>query len=176
MTKPPVVAPRSAEARTFVVISVPASLAAWQLGFDLGAFESIDHRWVWNIWVLSVVALVSSFAFRGSGYHLARRWQVVLVLPSLSLAADYFLDSESSWIALVLALLSAATFPLALYLLARQLAGDFFTMRRRIQVVAATLVIGVFWVALLVGEAHPKFLTCDDFRTAGDFVPANCSP
>ena len=73
----------SAAARTFVVTAIGACLAAFNLGFDLGAFQNIDHRKIWAIWVIATVALVASYLFRDDDYRLGGRWRFVLLVPSL---------------------------------------------------------------------------------------------
>lgn len=78
----------SPAARTFVVTATGASLAAFNLGFDLGAFNNIDHRKIWDVWVICTVALISSYLFRDDEYRLGGRWRFVLLVPSLWLIAD----------------------------------------------------------------------------------------
>lgn len=172
----PTGASRTTEARTFVVVVVGSGLVAWQIGFDLGAFDTVDHRWRWTIWVLSFTALVSSLIFRNSEFALRRRWQVVLAIPTLRIISDYFLPYGESVASNVVLLASAATFPLALYTLARLLAGHYFGMRNRIRVAATAMIVAIFLAGLVVGEAHPRYLECEDFERIGDYVPANCSP
>jgi len=64
----------------------------------------------------------------------------------------------------VVLLASAATFPLALYTLARLLAGNYFGMRTRIRVAAAAMIVAILIAGLVVGEAHPRYLECEDFE------------
>lgn len=172
----PIEASRTTEARTFVVVVLGSGLVAWQVGFDLGAFETVDHRWRWTIWVLSFTALVSSFIFRNSEFALRRRWQIVLAIPTLRLVSDYFLPYGESLASNATLLAAAATFPLALYTLARLLAGHYFGMRTRIRVAATAMIVAIFIAGLVVGEAHPRYLECEDFERIGDYVPANCFP
>ena len=40
----------------------------------------------------------------------------------------------------------------------------------------SALVIGIFLVGLYVGVGHDRFITCEDFARAGDYVPENCRP
>ena len=167
---------RTAEARTFVVVVLGSGLVAWQIGFDLGAFDTVDHRWRWTIWVLSFTALVSSFIFRNSEFALARRWQLVLALPTMRLISDFYLPYGESLVSNVVLLISAATLPLALYTLARLLAGHYFGMSTGIRAAATVMIATIFIAGLVVGEAHPRYVECDDFERIGDYVPENCTP
>jgi hypothetical protein len=163
------------EAPTFVVLMVSSGVVAWQLGFELGAFETIDYRWLWLVWVLSVVALVSSVVFRGSTFDIARPWQFVLVIPTVRVVVDFFVPVNGA-VSLALDIASAATLPLTLYILARLLAWKFFELSWRTQVIGAALVVGIFLTGWLVGDSHRRYLTCYDFIRAGDYVPADCTP
>ncbi|MEL7210837.1 MAG: hypothetical protein AAGK32_21815, partial [Actinomycetota bacterium] len=112
-----------AEARTFTVLAVAACLFAWDIGFDIGAFETVDHRRFWAIWVICTVALIGSQLFRDSLQKAGRRRRWVLVVPSLWLLADFLLTDEDAFIGVVLTVLTVAALPFGLYVLARLLAG-----------------------------------------------------
>jgi len=161
------------EASVFVVLMASSGVVAWQLGFEQGAFGMIDYRWFWLVWVLSVVALASSLMFRGSAFDVARPWQLVLLVPTIGLIANYFLPVDGA-ISFGLDIASAATLPLTLYIMARLLGRKFFTLSWRTQVGGSLLVAGVFVTGLLVGDSHPRYLKCYDFVHAGDYVPPNC--
>ncbi len=164
----------SPAARTFVVTAIGASLAAFNLGFDLGAFENVDHRKIWAIWVISTVALVASYLFRDSDYHLGGQWRFVLLVPSLWLIADVLIADGSAVIALLV--LSIMTLPFAGYILIRLVAGDFVSLTPRLRTALVVTAVGVFAVGWYVGDGHARFLTCDDFARSGEFVPDNCTP
>lgn len=163
------------EARTFVVLAVGAGFTAWDLGFDLGAFDTIDHRRFWAIWILCTIALVASYLFRDAELDLIGRWRFVFIVPTLWLAADFLLTDDNGAATIVLSVLSVATLPVAIYMLFRLLAGDFFALQRRSQIVLMALTIAIFLVGLYVGAGHERFLTCDDFARAGDYVPTDCA-
>lgn len=168
--------PDRTEARTFVVLAIGGGFTAWDLGFDLGAFGTIDHRRFWAVWILCTIALVASYLFRSAELESIGRWRFVFLVPTLWLLADFLLTDDSGAVTVVLSLVSVATLPVAVYLLFQLLAGDFFALRRRPQLVLAALTVGIFLVRLYVGQGHERFLTCDDFERVGDYVPANCTP
>lgn len=165
----------SPAAQTFVVTATVTSLAAFDLGFDLGAFENIDHRKIWAIWVLCTVALVSSYLFRDDD-HLGGRWRFVLLVPSLWLIADVFVVSGSASVVILLLILSILALPFAGYILIRLVAGDFVSLTSTLRTALIATAIGVFAVGWYVGDGHPRFLNCNDFALAGEYVPENCRP
>ncbi|MDJ0770987.1 MAG: hypothetical protein QNJ12_19505 [Ilumatobacter sp.] len=166
----------SPAARTFVVTATGASLAAFNLGFDLGAFENIDHRKIWAMWVLCTVALVSSYLVRDRDYRLGGRWRLALAVPSLWLVADLFFVTSSNVAVVVLLILSLGALPFAMYIIIRLVAGDFVSLTARLRVALVVTALVVFAVGWYVGDGHPRFLSCRDFARAGEFVPANCEP
>ena len=87
---------RRSEARTFVVLAIGAGFTAWDLGFDLGAFDTIDHRRFWAIWILCTVALVASYLFRDAELEPIGRWRFVFIVPTLWLVADFLLTQEDN--------------------------------------------------------------------------------
>lgn len=165
----------SPAARTFVVTATAAALAAFNLGFDVGAFRNIEHRKTWAIWVLCTVALIASYLFRNSDYRLGGRWRTALALPSLWIIVDFLTDTSSTVIVVVLLIASLATLPFALYVLVRLVAGDFVAFPARLRNALIVTALGVFAVGWAVGENHARFLTCRDFERAGEYVPDNCA-
>lgn len=166
----------SAAARTFVVTATGASLAAFNLGFDLGAFENIDHRKIWAVWVICTVALISSYLFRDEDYRLGGHWRFVLLVPSFWLIADIFTVIGSDVIVIILLVLSILALPFAGYILIRLVAGDFVALTPTLRAALVATAIGVFAVGWYVGDGHPRFLSCNDFALAGEYTPDNCTP
>ncbi len=150
------------------------SLAAFNLGFDIGAFNNVDYRKILSIWVLSTIALVSSFVFRRSDYHLGGRWRFVLLIPSLWVVAD-FIDTSDA-IVLTLLVASVATLPLTGYILVYLIAGDFIKLSAKFKIVLVMIAVGIFALSVGIGHTHPRFLSCNDFAKAGDYTPENCTP
>ena len=164
-------------ARTFVVTATGASLAAFNLGFDLGAFENVDHRKIWAIWVLSTVALISSYALADADYKLGGSWRLAL-LPCRACGCSPTSSSprDSQAVVTILLVASVIALPFALYVLARLVAGDFFELTNRLRWVLIATVLLVFAVGWYVGDGHERFLSCADFELAGEYTPENCVP
>ena len=162
------------EGRTFVILAAGAGFVAWDLGFDLGAFDNIDHRRFWAIWILCTIALVAGWLFPDPDLVKAWRFRWILAIPSLWLITDLIDVGTGAAATTVLIALSVLTLPLAFYVIAELLAGDFFRLQRRTQAVLVALVGLIFVTGWYVGNGNDRFVTCEDFERAGDFQPANC--
>jgi hypothetical protein len=60
--------PSDARVKTFAVVVAPAALAAWQVGFELGAFDVISYRRIFAVYVVSTVVLIATFIASDSGF------------------------------------------------------------------------------------------------------------
>ena len=161
-------------ARTFVVTATAAGLTAFNVGFDLGAFENIDHRHFWAVWVICTVALVASYLFDDGDYRLGGRWRLALAVPTFWLIADFLFVTSIGWVVVLLAAVSLITVPFAIYVLVHLVAGDYIGLPNRLRIALVALTVGVFAVGLYVGYGHERFLTCDDFARAGEYQPDDC--
>lgn len=164
----------TAEGRTFVLLAAGAGFAAWELGFDLGAFDNIDHRRFWAVWILCTIALVAGWLFPDPDLAKAWRFRWILAIPSLWLITDLIEVGKGATATTILIALSVLTLPLALYVIAELLAGDFFRLQRRTQGVLVALVALIFVTGWYVGNGNNRFITCQDFERAGDYQPENC--
>jgi len=164
----------TAAARTFVVTGIGAGIAAFNLGFDIGAFSNFNHRRFWAVWVICTVALAASFVFRNADFRLGGHWRAVLTIPTVWLLADLVLVSTHRGVVIVLGVVSVAALPFALYVLAHLLAGEYFRFPNHLRWALGLLTLGIFLVGLFVGDRHPRFLTCDDFALAGEYEPNDC--
>ena len=163
-------------ARTFVVTATGSSIAAFNVGFDLGAFGNIDHRKIWTLWIISTVALIASYLFRDSEYRLGWWWRLALLVPTLWIVIDAFVDDWESSAFGVLALLSLVALPLAIFVIVRLVGGQYFELTARLRVALVITTAGMFAAGVGIGWDNPRFLDCEDFRLAGEFEPENCNP
>jgi len=160
--------------RTFVLVSAPAALAAWQVGFELGAFDVISYRRIFAVFVVSAVVLVATFIAPDSGFATSQRSRLILSLPLLYLAADITLLTESTLVVNLLGGAVLLTLPYVVWVAARLMGFEFFTLDRVEQLAVAGLVLMIGLLGWYVGAKNDRFLTCRDFERMGDFEPANC--
>ena len=50
--------------RMFLVVTIAASLVAWDIGFDFGAFETVSYRRIFAVFVVSTVVLIGRASCR----------------------------------------------------------------------------------------------------------------
>jgi hypothetical protein len=173
----------STSGRAFTLAAVALGLLVWPIGFNLGAFDAVFFEQVFQIVVVTTVALLAAFVVPRDGTR--RRWPVRLVLagPILWLAvaglvtdsvADAATDPVLGPLGFVVSIVSI---PYGLYLLGAYLAPDTRHVRG-IRPVAG-LVITVLLIGFAgyyVGRNNHRFLTCQDFKVSGNDLPENCAP
>jgi hypothetical protein len=166
----------SPEARTFVLVVIGASLPAWEIGFELGAFGTISYRRVLAVFVVATVVLIATFVVDDPA--LPRGWpaRLLLAAPAVAVALDATTQGAHQVVETVLVVAAVLSFPYGVYVVARLLAGDYFMLGRRLQVIAALTVLLVAVGGWYMGEANDRFLVCSDFELLGDYVPPNCHP
>jgi len=166
----------SALTRTFMVVTIAGSLVAWDIGFDMGAFETISYRRLFTVFVVSTVVLLTTFVRNDETLATSPFSRVILGLPLAYLAADMTFLTVSQALVDALNVAIIATFPWTLYVVARLVDRDYFTLPRREQIIAVVAVLLIGLAGLYVGDAHTRFLSCDDFARSGDYQPEDCTP
>ncbi len=166
---------QSSTTRTFMVVTIAAALVAWDIGFDLGAFETVSYRRVFTVFVVSTVVLLTTFVRNDETLATSPFSRVILGLPLAYLFADMTFLTVSQGVVDALNLAIIATFPWTLYVIARLVDRDYFSLPRREQIVAVVAVLLIGLAGLYVGNGHDRFLSCDDFARSGDFVPEDCT-
>ena len=156
-------------------MSTPAALAAWQVGFEFGAFEVIAYRRVFAVFVVSAVVFIATFIAPDSGFATTAWSRLILSLPLIYVAADIVLLTESKLLSNLLSAAILLTSPYVVWVAARLMGFEFFAFTRRAQVAAIVLVVTIGVVGWYVGHNNHHFMTCRDFVRMGDFRPENCA-
>lgn len=172
---------RAVELRGFFASTLGASLIAFLLAFDLGAYDTVFYSRLLQLIVVSAVLLLGALALRRQ--ITVRPWLLVgLGTPfawlGFRLLAPVAPDDRWYHIAdLVLIGLSLLSLPLTLWALARIIAPEYFALStRRLRLTAVAIVLIVAAMGYLVGRFNYQILTCQEFLVAGDDTPANCRP
>jgi hypothetical protein len=160
--------------RTFMLVTIAGSLAAWEIGFDLGAFETISYRRVFTVFIISTVVLLTTLVRNDETRATSPMSRCILGLPLIYLVAEMTFLTVSQTVVDILNLAIILTFPWTLYVIARLVDRDYFTLPRREQAIAVIAVLLSGLSGLYVGTANDRFLSCDDFERSGDFQPDNC--
>jgi len=170
------VAGETDRARTFVLLAAPGAIIAWQVSFEYGAFDTLDHQRVFSILVISAVVLAATFIAPDTGVVSSTWSRAILAVPLLTLLADMVLDTDSGTVSWVLDALVVLTLPYVLWVVARLMGVEFFGLPRREQVAAIALVVVIGVLGFYVGSNNERFLTCRDFERIGDYEPEGCAP
>jgi hypothetical protein len=172
---------RATELRGFFASALGASLIAWELAFDFGAYHTIFYSRLLQIVVVSAVLLLGALVLRRE-ISVRPLMLAVLGLPVAWLVYRFLapVGREHRWYHatdLVLIGLTVVSLPLTLWALARILAPEYFALSsRRLRAAAVGIVLVVAAAGYLVGRFNDQVLTCQDFVVAGDDTPANCRP
>ena len=166
---------QDARVRTFVLVLTPAALVAWQVGFELGAFDVVAYGRIFAVFVVSIVVLTATFVAPDSGFASSWWSRLILSLPLVYLLADVADLTESRFVTNLLGVAILLTFPYVIWVAGQLMGFEFFALARRdrIAVVVLVAMLGVFgWY---VGQNNERFVTCRDFIRMGDYVPENCA-
>lgn len=166
---------QDARLRTFVLVSAPAALVAWQVGFELGAFDVIAYRRVFAVFVFSIVVLVATFMAPDSGFASSWWSRLILSLPLVYLVADVTTLTESTAVSNLLGGAILVTAPYVVWVAAQLMGFEFLALARHDQIAAIALVVMLGILGWYVGSNNARFVTCRDFVRTGEYVPPNCA-
>ena len=172
------------EARRFIFSTLGSSIVVFNMGFQIGAFDTFSYQTLLLMWVVATVVLLANFTMVKENRFLRLPGIIALLGPSVLLTTFVFVPlnfAEISLTRLIVLLLGFSIFlvtaPYVVYTIIRVTQNDprrVFYKRRHliasIGIVAAMAVAG-----FLIGENHTLFITCFDFERAGDYVPSDCS-
>jgi putative Mn2+ efflux pump MntP len=75
----------SPEARTFILVAIGVSLPAWEICFELGAFETISYRRILALFVVATVVLIAAVG----GWYVGAANDRFLLCSDFELVGDY---------------------------------------------------------------------------------------
>lgn len=165
----------------FALAAVTLGLLTWPIAFNLGAYGEVFYANIFQVVVASSILFV--IVVINEVYPSPWNWLVraALAAPMLWLfAAGYVTGSTSEALnrpvfALSLALIFVVSVPLTLRLLVDLTMPELseaHSRRMTASIVALVFVVGV--VGFVVGNEHPRFMTCEDFSLAGSAEPDDC--
>ncbi len=160
--------------RRFMFVTIAGALIAWEIGFEFGAFDTISYRRIFAVFVVSTVVLLATIVANDDTFATSNVSRLILGLPFLYLLADVAFLTSVEVIARVLQVAILVSFPYAVYVIARLIDRDFFTLPRWERTISAVAVVTIGLIGFYVGEEHPRFLACEDFERIGDYVPSDC--
>lgn len=165
---------RATAARTFLLVTLAGALQGWEIGFDYGAFDTISYRRVFAVFVVCTVVLITTVVVDDESFVTSWFSRGILALPLLYILADLTFLTASQAVVEIFSFAVLVTLPYALFVVARMIDTDYFSLPGKLQVVAMITVITIAFIGWYVGNANDRFLSCTDFELVGDYQPENC--
>jgi hypothetical protein len=163
----------------FFAITIGASLYAWNVAFTFGAYRMLFYQRRQELFVLSLVVLLSGLILRPRVQ--IRSWRLALFTPPLllTLLRLAFPVNHSGAVVRVIdhvvVIATLGVLPIVIWVVARLLAPNYFTLPdRRTKLAVIAIVAAVALIGYAEGRFNSHFLTCEDFLVAGDVEPNNC--
>jgi 4-amino-4-deoxy-L-arabinose transferase-like glycosyltransferase len=171
--------PGHGQLQGFFAVAVGGSLYAWDVAFELGAYHSILYYRRHQLLVLSMVALLGGLIMRRRAH--IRPWLLVVFTPPILLILlqlSFPVNEAGRAVRVVdeaLIVVNLVVSPILVWVVARLLAPGYLTLPdRRSRIAVVVVVASVALVGFLVGHFNDRFLTCQDFKVAGNDEPVNC--
>ena len=166
----------------FFIAAIVLAVTIWPIGFNLGAFGTIFFDRLLEIWAISAAALLAGILVdrRRSHPFLSRTDQLLLAMPSLWLLTTMLRFEEGGAFPRFLndALMFATAFfsvPHIIRIVMPIAMPEVAAVRGRRQtlnLLVLTLVISA--ASFAIGYRNDLFMTCADFKVAGNDLPTNC--
>jgi hypothetical protein len=166
----------------FFAITIAGSLYVWNVAFTFGAYHTLFYHHRQQLFVTALVVLLGSLIMRPQ--LRIKPWLLTLFAPPLLLVVLRFVfpvnhsirEAYAVRIAdRVLVVATAAVVPFIMWIIARLLAPDYFTLPgRRAKIGVIAIIATVALIGFAVGRLNTHFLTCEDFQIAGDDEPKGC--
>ena len=168
------------EARKFILTTVAACVAIWDVAFELGVWGEIFYSRLFNIWVISLAVALSLWFLPGKQAPVDLAGKLAIAFPTAWLLLAFVNDRLFDFTLFEEVLFGFGLFicllclPYLIYVLISLLDAEPLSLERRLFLAMILIVVMVGVLGYLIGANHHWFLTCQDFTIVGDNVPANC--
>lgn len=166
----------------FFIAAIVVAVAIWPIGFNLGAFGTIFFDKLLEIWAISVAALLAGLLVDRQRDRdvLTRTDRILLAMPSLWLLTTMLQFENGGTAARLLndALMFATAFfsvPHIIRIVMPIAMPEVLAVRgvrQTLNLLVLTVVIAV--ASFVIGYRNDLFMTCADFKVAGNDLPTNC--
>jgi hypothetical protein len=166
----------------FFAITTAGSLYVWNVAFTFGAYHTLFYHHRQQLFVVALVVLLGSLVMHRQ--LRIRPWLLTPFAPPLLIVMLRLVFPVNHRIRQafavqvadrVLVVATVAVLPFVIWILARLLAPDYFTLpSRRAKIAVVAIISAVAVLGFAVGRLNTHFLTCEDFQIAGDDEPKGC--
>ena len=166
---------------TFIVAAIGLSATVWDIGFNLGVYNTIFFDRILLVWVVSTAIVLASLLV--PAHQSPLRWPglLVLILPSLWLVLRILDDTSTSGQPIDSIILGVGflvwliSLPYVGYVFLSITNPDILHLTVRFLVCLAGIVLIMGCLGYVLGKNNPLILSCYDFNISGNNVPANCA-
>ena len=175
--------PSSAETGTFFMAAIALSLAAWPIGFNLGAYDTIFFDHLLQVWAASIAALLAGIvAGRTTDGEQYFSWSgsLLLLMPTVWIVIEVLLYGRTDDLTGLIRFISAITtvglaLPYIGYLIISAAVPETMEIHHpRLIAGLIAIVLMITVMAYLIGRYNYAVMTCKDFDISGAALPKNC--
>lgn len=181
------VSDRPTPGRHLVIASVLIALEVWPIGFNLGAYGTVFWNDFFEIWIVSVVTLLSGLYLMLMNEKTDRPPVRGIDLLAMFLPSIWFLSEAADRLypgplldgvqALFQVLTVVFALPVVAGVMLRVTMPEVLKLRSaRLNLVLIAITLAICAASYLIGARNDLIFTCEDFRISGDEPPANCFP
>ncbi len=173
-----------AESKAFILSAIALSASLFDVTFWLGVFGTVFFEHLFFVWVAATVALVASLfvpPVDALPAIVSWRGRILLLVPTLWLIVEAINNTEAlggvwAWGHWVVAIITAGiTMPYIIYVLVLVVVPDVDRLQhRKLRIALVSIAAMIALSGYLIGSNHHVFLSCEDFKVAGDDIPDNC--
>lgn len=171
----------STPVRTYLIVAVALGVAAWNITFNLGAYQTIFFHHLFFVWIAATVTLIAGLFLQGEDAFIDRMTLFALLLPSGWLLTVAILPTGEGNVTLladiwltVIQIATVFSLPYLAFALLYLTQPDTFALPGRLRVGLLVVVLLIALSGYLIGSNHRTFLTCSDFVVSGNDTPADC--
>ncbi len=170
-------------ARSFILVCAAVAYAAWDVGFELGAFGRIFFEKLFMVWSISTALFIALLVMPKNRVRIPRLALLTTAFPSIWLVLALSARASPETHELRYLLFSAglvsylACFPYAIYMAVSLAYPDLMrTEKLRPKITVLAIIVVLFAAGYIMGTHHNRLMTCEDFEVSGQYVPEDCQP
>lgn len=174
-----------AESKAFVLSAIALSASLFDITFWFGVFGTVFFEHLFFVWVASTVALIASLVVPpvdALPAMVSWRGRIILLVPTLWLVLEAMSNLTPAlhdaigaldWLIALIAV--GVSLPYLVYVLVLVIVPDIDRLRhRKLRAALVSIAAMIAACGFAIGHNHDLFLTCNDFKVAGDDIPDNC--
>lgn len=168
--------------RTFILVCVALAYPAWDLGFQLGAFERVFYDKILFVWAIATALLLALTVNSGTRRSVPGQAWLATAFPSvwILLALAVHAAPEELAVRYLLfwsgVIIYSICLPYVVYVVIALLYPELLKAGNHYPRMVVVFFVLFASLGYLTGRHHGLILTCEDFEISGQYVPGDCRP